>query len=213
MPFQQHEQTGLVWFTADVLNDVPHGFSTRKGGVSPAPWDSLNLRPGQGDGPEKLWENYRRFFRRFGPGRDPCGPQSADPQPPISAPSRQRTPGRVCSVPGTTQMWMPLITNVPNLPLTVFSADCGTVLLYDPVHQAIGAVHRRLAGLCAGIVEKTVAAMVRPMGAVPPICWQRWVPASAPAASRQTEMCRRPCKPHWERMPTPISRSKVPNSM
>ena len=57
MPFQQHEQTGLVWFTADVLNDVPHGFSTRKGGVSPAPWDSLNLRPGQGDGPEKLREN------------------------------------------------------------------------------------------------------------------------------------------------------------
>ena len=62
MPFQQHEQTGLVWFTADVLNEIPHGFSTRKGGVSPAPWDSLNLRPGQGDGPEKLRENYRRFF-------------------------------------------------------------------------------------------------------------------------------------------------------
>lgn len=66
MPFQQHEQTGLVWFTADVLNDVPHGFSTRKGGVSPAPWDSLNLRPGQGDGPEKLRENYRRFFAVLG---------------------------------------------------------------------------------------------------------------------------------------------------
>ena len=66
MPFQQHEQTGLVWFTADVLNDVPHGFSTRKGGVSPAPWDSLNLRPGQGDGPEKLRENYRRFFAALG---------------------------------------------------------------------------------------------------------------------------------------------------
>ena len=26
MPFQQHEQTGLVWFTADVLNEIPHGF-------------------------------------------------------------------------------------------------------------------------------------------------------------------------------------------
>ena len=66
MPFQQHEQTGLVWFTADVLNDVPHGFSTRKGGVSPAPWDSLNLRPNQGDGPEALRENYRRFFAVLG---------------------------------------------------------------------------------------------------------------------------------------------------
>lgn len=48
MPFQQREQNGLVWFTADVLNQIPHGFSTRIGGVSPAPWDSLNLRPIRG---------------------------------------------------------------------------------------------------------------------------------------------------------------------
>lgn len=48
MSFQKHEQNGLVWFTADALNAVPHGFSTRRGGVSPAPWDSLNLRPSQG---------------------------------------------------------------------------------------------------------------------------------------------------------------------
>ena len=34
--------------------------------MSPAPWDSLNLRPGQGDGPEKLRENYRRFFAILG---------------------------------------------------------------------------------------------------------------------------------------------------
>ena len=54
MSFQKHEQNGLVWFTADALNAVPHGFSTRRGGVSPAPWDSLNLRPSQGDGPEAL---------------------------------------------------------------------------------------------------------------------------------------------------------------
>ena len=66
MPFQQREQNGLVWFTADVLNQIPHGFSTRIGGVSPAPWDSLNLRPNQGDGPEALRENYRRFFAVLG---------------------------------------------------------------------------------------------------------------------------------------------------
>ena len=105
MPFQQHEQTGLVWFTADVLNEIPHGFSTRKGGVSPAPWDSLNLRPGQGDGPEKLRENYTAFSPLWAWTR-PVRSSVSRPTPPISAPSRQRTPGRVCSVPGTTQMWM-----------------------------------------------------------------------------------------------------------
>ena len=57
MPFQQHEQTGLVWFTADVLNEIPHGFSTRRGGVSPAPWDSLNLDDRRGDDPANVREN------------------------------------------------------------------------------------------------------------------------------------------------------------
>ena len=30
---------------------APHGFSTRLGGVSPAPWDSLNLGGGRGAAP------------------------------------------------------------------------------------------------------------------------------------------------------------------
>ena len=45
---------------------VRHGFSTRLGGVSPAPWDSLNLRPGMGDGREAMLENYRRFCAAIG---------------------------------------------------------------------------------------------------------------------------------------------------
>ena len=49
MPFQQHEQTGLVWFTADVLNEIPHGFSTRLGGVSRGPFSAMNLSFTRGD--------------------------------------------------------------------------------------------------------------------------------------------------------------------
>ena len=158
MPFQQHEQTGLVWFTADVLNDVPHGFSTRKGGVSPAPWDSLNLRPGQGDGPEKLRENYRRFFAVLGLDET----RAVLSQQTHTANIRTVTAedaGKGLLRPRDYTDVDALITNVPGLPLTVFSADCGTVLLYDPVHQAIGAVHAGWRGCAAGIVEKTVAAM------------------------------------------------------
>ena len=45
--------------------------------------------------------------------------------------------------------------------------SCGTVLLYDPVHQAIGAVHAGWRGCAAGIVEKTVAAMGTAYGSRP----------------------------------------------
>ena len=166
MPFQQHEQTGLVWFTADVLNEIPHGFSTRKGGVSPAPWDSLNLRPGQGDGPAKLRENYRRFFAAL----DLDETRAVLSQQTHTANIRTVTAedaGKGLLRPRDYTDVDALITNVPGLPLTVFSADCGTVLLYDPVHQAIGAVHAGWRGCAAGIVEKTVREMVRLLGARP----------------------------------------------
>ena len=70
MPFETHEQNGLVWFTASNLGGVRHGFSTRLGGVSPAPWDSLNLRPGMGDGRDAMLENYRRFCAAIGVDMD-----------------------------------------------------------------------------------------------------------------------------------------------
>ena len=66
MPFEIHKQNDLVWLTSPVLSGVHHAFSTRQGGVSAAPWDSLNLRTGCGDAPEALQENYRRFCAAVG---------------------------------------------------------------------------------------------------------------------------------------------------
>lgn len=48
MSFLAHEENGLFIKTSTVLSGVRHGFSTRIGGVSPAPWDSLNLGVGRG---------------------------------------------------------------------------------------------------------------------------------------------------------------------
>ena len=49
----------------------------------------------------------------------------------------------------------------------VFSADCGIMLHYDPVHHAAGAVHAGWRGCAAGILEKTVQAMVDTFGSYP----------------------------------------------
>ena len=166
MPFQQREQNGLVWFTADVLNQIPHGFSTRIGGVSPAPWDSLNLRPNQGDGPKALRENYRRFFAVLG---------LDEHRTVLSQQTHTANIRRVTAADAGKGVVRPrdytdvdaLITNEAALPLTVFSADCGTVLLYDPVRQAVGAAHAGWRGCAAGIVEKTVQAMEDAYGSRP----------------------------------------------
>ena len=60
-----------------------------------------------------------------------------------------------------------LITDVPDLPLVVFSADCGILLLHDPDAGCVGAVHAGWRGCAAGIVEKTVREMVCLLGARP----------------------------------------------
>ena len=66
MSFLAHEENGLLIKTSTVLSGVRHGFSTRTGGVSPAPWDSLNLGVGRGDDMDRVRENYRRFCAVLG---------------------------------------------------------------------------------------------------------------------------------------------------
>lgn len=165
MPFQMHEQNQLVWLTSPLLGNIRHGFSTRKGGVSPAPWDSLNLRPGQGDGQAAVMENYHRFFGAIG----------ADEKRAVLSRQIHETTVRICTAADAGKGLLhprdytadALITNEPNLPLVVFSADCGIILLHDPVRQAIGAVHAGWRGCAAGILEKAVHTMAEAFGSRP----------------------------------------------
>ena len=165
MPFESRKQNDLVWYTSPSLAGVRHGFSTRLGGVSPAPWDSLNLRPGMGDGREATLENYRRF----------CGALGVEPEWSVLSKQIHETTIRVCTAEDAGKGLFrerdytadALITNVPGLALFVFSADCGTVLLHDPRTGAVGAVHAGWRGCAGGIVEKTVLEMGRVFGTKP----------------------------------------------
>ncbi len=166
MPFITHEESnGLVWLTSSLLAEVPHGFSTRRGGVSAPPWDTLNLRPGCGDAPEHLEENYRRF----------CGAVGTDVERVVLARQVHETTVRPCTAADAGKgLWRErdytadgLVTGEPELPLTVFSADCGVILLYDPVRRAVGAVHAGWRGCAGGILEQSVREMERLYGTNP----------------------------------------------
>ena len=45
MEIIREERRGVLFYVCPEMREAgfPHGFSTRVGGVSPAPWDSLNL--------------------------------------------------------------------------------------------------------------------------------------------------------------------------
>ena len=149
MPFDIHEQNGLVFLTSPLLSGVRHGFSTRKGGVSGPPWDSLNLGPSRGDAPAAVAENYRRF----------CGVVELDEKRVVLSKQVHETTVRICTAEDAGKgLWRErgytadaLITIEPNLPLAVFSADCGILLLHDPVTGAVGGVHAGWRGCAGGI--------------------------------------------------------------
>lgn len=165
MAFTTHTAPNSVVYLTSSLLPVPHGFSTRLGGVSPAPWDSLNLRPGMEDGRDAMLENYRRF----------CAAAGLDMERTVLSKQVHETAVRACTAADAGKGLFrdrdysadALVTNEPGLTLFVFSADCGTVLLHDPVTGAVGAVHAGWRGCAGGIVEKAVRELGRLYGARP----------------------------------------------
>ena len=60
-----------------------------------------------------------------------------------------------------------LVTDVSDLPLVVLVADCAPVLFHDPVRRAIGVAHAGYRGAIDGVAANTVAAMVENYGCNP----------------------------------------------
>lgn len=151
----------LEYLVSDALDTV-HCFSTRFGGVSEGHLASLNLGVHRGDRPKNVLENYRILGQAvgFAPKNTVFTKQiHSDIVERVGAAQR----GRGLIVP-TEEGCDALVTDEAEVALTVFSADCTPVLLFDPVRRAIGAAHAGWRGTAAGIAAKTVEKMCREFG-------------------------------------------------
>ena len=166
MSFQTHEHNGLVWLTSDNLPGVRHGFSTRRGGVSTPPWDSLNLGIGRGDDFSHVQENYRRFCAVIGTDPDRCVLSKQVHEDNVRLVTEADCGKGLLRDRDYTSVDA-MICATPDIPLVVFSADCNVILLHDPVRRAIGAAHAGWRGTALGIAAKTVRAMVDSFGCDP----------------------------------------------
>jgi hypothetical protein len=134
--------------------------STRYGGVSEPPFQSLNLGLHTEDKPEAVRENRRRFLAA-------CGFR-----PDQTAGSHQVHGAEVLWVQeaGYFSGYDALITTQPGLLLTVTVADCTPVLIFDPVNKAVAAIHAGWKGTVARIVQRTLQAMQENFGTAPSDC-------------------------------------------
>ena len=131
------------------FREIAAAQSTRHGGVSPAPYDSLNLGKSTDDALENVAENRRRFCASLGflPEQMAWSKQVHGDQ------------IRIVEAPGGAEGFDALVTNVPGILLAVSVADCTPILIYDARRKAIAAIHAGWRGTVAGIVAKTLECM------------------------------------------------------
>jgi len=123
--------------------------TTRRGGVSEAPWASLNLGDHVGDAMRHVIAN-RQLVRAHLPAEPVWLQQVHDTAVQIlPATSENRVADAAC-------------TRVPGQVCVVMTADCLPILLCDRHGTVVAAVHAGWRGLCAGVLESAVAAMAAP---------------------------------------------------
>ncbi len=135
---------------------VRSAFSTRRGGVSPAPL-GMNLSFNVGDDPACVIENRSRFLACIGARPD----QLALPRQIHSNIVQHARSG------GTYEACDALITSTPGVVLGVSVADCVPILLLDPRKGVVGAVHAGWRGTSAGIVQAAIGSMHSSFGTDP----------------------------------------------
>ena len=153
MPFTQIDGLRLFQFDSLTAQGVRHGIFTRRGGVSPAPWQALNVGGLVGDDPDRVQENRRRTFQALG-----CALESLydvwqvhsrevvctdEPRPPQQPHLKADA----------------ILTDQPEVTLFMRFADCVPILLYDPKRQVVGLVHAGWMGTVSRVAAYAVQAM------------------------------------------------------
>ncbi|MCX7685082.1 MAG: peptidoglycan editing factor PgeF [Acetobacteraceae bacterium] len=140
------------FLTDPLLSAAPHGFFTRRGGVSRGAFAALNCSLSGQDDPDAVAENRARAARALG-------------QPPAALSSLFQVHGAAVVAaeapipPAARPQADALVTRRPGVLLGILTADCAPVLFLDAEAGVAGAAHAGWRGALAGVLEATVAAM------------------------------------------------------
>ena len=133
---------------------VDLAFTDRYGGVSAAPFESLNLALVGEDDPRLRQRNVEILLDDFAPGARLADMEQVHGARVVEIADGEE-PREQCDA---------LVTDTPDVVLMVRVADCVPVLLADPDRRVVGAAHAGRVGLVAGVVPACVRRM-RELGA------------------------------------------------
>jgi purine-nucleoside/S-methyl-5'-thioadenosine phosphorylase / adenosine deaminase len=174
-----HQSGGPGFYQSPVLAAFPeliHGFFTRRGGVSLAPYDSLNLSLSVGDRPEAVAENRRRVKRALGLASLADADQkhgcqdtvfSEDP----AVPSKDLAAADI------------LLTDRTGVGLLIKQADCQAVVIYDPARRVLANVHCGWRGQVQNVLGVAVAQLRQKFGCRPADLYAALSPSLGPCCA------------------------------
>lgn len=155
-----HRLTAFRFESLLANGHLAHAVFGRSGGVSRAPFASLNLSMSVPDERERVYANRRQVYGLFGRDTD-------------TVVHAHLVHGR--AVAHVTQAdngrWVEhvdgLISAEPGCVLTMNFADCAPIIVYDPVRHAVALGHGGWRGTVAGIGTALVQAMSQAFGSDP----------------------------------------------
>jgi YfiH family protein len=148
------------WATGDPLRA---GFTTRNGGVSRPPYNSLNLAYHTDDARHNVEGNRSTLARAFG----------LQPHQLLTVRQVHGLDILVVDQPNYDLSHFQsvecdaIITNQPGIMIGILVADCYPVLLHDPVQNVAAVIHVGWRGAAGGLLGKTVQAMQATFGSRP----------------------------------------------
>jgi polyphenol oxidase len=160
---QQETLSGLPLFrfeTFSLEEPVRHAVFTRLGGVSEGPYASLNLSASVSDNRDRVYANRARAYGTHDRRYDSLVHAHLIHGAEVAQVGRAEYGRHVGPIDG-------LITDEPGCGLTMNFADCTPILLYDPIHKAIGLGHAGWQGAVKDLPGAMVRAMQEAYGSQP----------------------------------------------
>ncbi len=161
MPFREKNGIPYYYFSSLDFPELTQAAFTRRGGVSPAPWGTLNLGGAVGDAPERVAENRQRAFRAVGHSFDSMyAVWQVHSAKVVQVTAPLTSPENILKADA-------MVTDKVGVSLFMRFADCVPVLFYDPIHAAIGLAHAGWQGTVRKVATATVEAMQEYYGTKP----------------------------------------------
>jgi YfiH family protein len=188
------ESTGLRFYQSPLMAAFPelvHGFFTRQGGASPAPYDSLNLSMSVGDRREAVLGNRQRVQQALGLTRLAGARQ-------VHGQDEAVITANPTGSAGETATADILFSDRPGVGLLIKQADCQAVILYDPRLRVVANVHCGWRGQVQNVLGQAVARLTARFGCRPADLYAAISPSLGPCCAEFRHYHQEFPQPVWQ---------------